>query len=323
MSGTSPGRALLVVNPAAAGGRVSREWPRIRGRLEAAGLALPHRLTEAPGHAAELAEQAVREGAEAVIAVGGDGTLAEVAQGLHRAGGGAVGMIPCGTGNDAGAALGIPSGIEAAAHALLAGRRRHADLIRVGGTVVVNAVGIGLLGAINRRAQRIKDRLRIRGMAAYLAAAAVEILRYDPPLVRLETDAGFRFEGALTTLAVQSGETTGGGFRLAPGADPADGLLDACLVEGVPPRARPRRLLAAMRGRLGTLPGSHTLRARRLELRFACPLPAHLDGNQATLDPPEVTVEVLPGALEVVGVAGPATGMGGQSPPSGTRSTSR
>ncbi len=101
-------------------------------------------------------------------------------------------------------------------------------------------------------------------------------------------------------LAVHGGPTTGGGFRLTPAAVPDDGLLDACLVPEVNVFARIARLVAAMSGSLGRKSGTLELQAPWLELHFDRPLPAHLDGNSVTLEPPLARFEVLPGALKVV-----------------------
>jgi len=287
----------IIVNPAAAGGKLAREWQRVAPRLRKMGLDAPVVFTEAPGHATELAWRAVtEEGVETVVAVGGDGTICETAEGLHRAGKGRLGILPRGTGNDAARTLGIPLGWEASARALLAGVSRKVDLIAVDGHVVVNAIGIGLTGDINRRAARIKF---VRGIAAYLVTALASLLRYSSPQVVLTTpDASY--EGSMIILAIHNGPTTGGGFRLTPAARPADGRLDACLVEGMGVLRRIIRLLAGLQGRLGQLVGSHELQAPWLELAFEEPIPGHLDGNQWTFEPPSTRFEVLPGALEVI-----------------------
>ncbi len=287
---------LLVVNPAAAGGRLGREWPDLEKQLRALGLEAPAVRTEAPGHATEIARSAVLEGTKVVVAVGGDGTADEVLQGLRRAGGGALGILPRGTGNDTATSLGIPRRLEDAVRLLIDSPRRRADLMHVGGHDVLNAIGIGLLGDINDRAVAFK---KVRGMAGYLMAAAVSIVRFSPPTIRLRTPS-WEYRGPMTVLAVHGGPTTGGGFTLAPGADPFDGLLDACLVTNLPAWKRPARLLAALRGTLPRKPEATMLRAPWLELEHDVPLPCHLDGNPTRLDPPATRIEVLPGALEVV-----------------------
>jgi diacylglycerol kinase family enzyme len=108
------------------------------------------------------------------------------------------------------------------------------------------------------------------------------------------------YEGTMLILAVHGGPTTGGGFALTPKAIPDDGLLDACLVEEVGPLGRLLRLAAAMQGALGKKKGTHEVQAPWLELHFEEPLPAHLDGNSVTLEPPVARFEVVPGALKVV-----------------------
>ena len=230
------------------------------------------------------------------MAVGGDGTICEVVEGLHRAGEGRLGILPRGTGNDAARTLGIPLDLSGAATVLLEGRSRRVDLVAVEGRVVFNAIGVGLTGDINLRASRIK---RIRGMGAYLVAALASLFRYHAPEVAI-TAPGHARECTMLILAVHGGPTTGGGFRLTPAADPADGLLDACFVEGMNPVRRLRRLISAMRGSLGRLPGSLELQTPWLEIRHDVPLAGHLDGNQWTFRPPLTRFEVLPGALEVL-----------------------
>jgi len=291
----------IIVNPAADGGRLGREWPQIAERLGGCGLSAPVVFTEAPWHATELAVDAVSEGVQRVVVAGGDGTVYEAAEGLHRAGGGELAILPLGTGNDGARTLGIPSDLEEAARVAANGRIRSVDLIRIGDHVVFNAIGVGLTGDINDRAMRIKAAKipMLRGILVYLVAALSALFRYRMQRVRIVTEDQ-KYEGTMLILAVHGGPTTGGGFALTPAAVPDDGLLDACLVEEVGPLGRLMRLAAAMKGALGEKKGTHELQARWLELHFAEPLPAHLDGNSVTLEPPLVRFEVVPGALKVV-----------------------
>ena len=286
----------IIVNPAAAGGRLGREWPQLEKRLAGCGLAAETVLTEAPGHATELALAAAEDGVERIIVAGGDGTVCEAAEGLYRAGGGELAILPLGTGNDGARTLGVPLDLEDAARAAANGHTRSVDLIRVGDRVVFNAIGVGLTGDINDRAASIK---MMRGIAVYLLAAVSSLLRYRMQMVRLVSDQE-SYEGSMLILAVHGGPTTGGGFRLTPAAVPDDGLLDACLVPEVNVFARIARLVAAMNGTLGRKNGTLELQAPWFELHFDRPLPAHFDGNSVTLKPPMVRFEVLPGALKVV-----------------------
>jgi diacylglycerol kinase (ATP) len=287
---------LLVVNPAAAGGRLGRQWPRLHARLRTVGFDPPLVFTEAPGHATRLAAEAVKLGETVVVVAGGDGTICEAIQGLHDAGGCVLGVLPLGTGNDAARAVGVPVELEAAAQVISAGATRRFDLMRAGDRVVLNAIGIGLLGAININSTHIKI---VRGIAAYLAAAAGTLFSYDCPEIALSTGT-FEYRGRMTILAIHSGATTGGGFRLTPAALPDDGILDALLVEATSVPTRLARLVAAVQGTIARKPGSHELRFTRLELETAVTLPCHFDGNPGHITPPGMTFEVLPGAQEIL-----------------------
>jgi YegS/Rv2252/BmrU family lipid kinase len=291
----------IIVNPAAAGGRLGREWPELEKRLAAAGLEAETVFTEAPWHAVELASAAVGDGETRVVAAGGDGTVTEVAEGLYRAGGGELAILPLGTGNDGARTLGVPNSLEEAARVAVNGHTRPVDLIQAADHFVLNAIGVGMTGDINERAAKLKETgwLWVRGIMGYLLATLSSLFRYRLRRVRMVSE-GSSFEASMLLLAVHGGPTTGGGFALTPRAVPDDGLLDACLVEEVGPVGRLARLVAAMRGTLGEKKGSHELRARWLELHFEVPLPAHLDGNAVILEPPVARFEVIPGALKVV-----------------------
>ena len=286
----------IIVNPAAAGGRLGREWSATAKRLAEWGLSAPVVFTEAPGHATDLAAAAIADGVRRVVVAGGDGTVCEAAEGLHRAGGGELAILPLGTGNDSARTLGVPADLEEAARAVVDGRCRPVDLIRIGDRFVLNAIGVGLTGDINDRAAKIKW---VRGFVVYLMAALSALFRYRTQRVQVVTEDR-RYESPMLILAVHGGPTTGGGFALTPAAVPDDGLLDACLVEEVGPLGRLARLAAAMRGRLATMKGTHELQAQWLELHFSEPLPAHFDGNSVVLEPPVARFEVVPGALTVV-----------------------
>lgn len=290
-----------IVNPAADGGRLGRDWSQIAERLAGSGLSAPAVFTDAPWHATELAAAAVAEGVRRVVVAGGDGTVCEAAEGLYRAGSGELAILPLGTGNDGARTLGVPTDLEEAARVATGGRIRSVDLITIGDHAVLNAIGVGLTGDINDRAIGIKAAKvpLLRGILVYLVAALASLFQYRMQRVRIVTPDR-NYQGTMLILAVHGGPTTGGGFTLAPAAVPDDGLLDGCLVEEVGPLGRLLRLVAAMQGALGKKKGTHEVQTPWLELHFEEPLPAHLDGNSVTLEPPVARFEVVPGALKVV-----------------------
>jgi len=287
---------LTIVNPAAAGGRLGREWPRLQPKLEESGLDSETVFTEAPGHASELAARAVAGGTRRVLVAGGDGTVCEAAEGMAGIGGCELAILPLGTGNDGARTLGVPTDLSQAARVATGGIARPVDLIRVGDRMVLNAIGIGLTADINERAGRVKW---VRGIAVYLGTAAVSLFKFRAPQVRIVVD-GRVIDSTMTILAVHNGPTTGGGFALTPEAVPDDGLLDATLVPDVPVTGRLQRLIGALRGNLHTMDGSIALQTAVLELHHDEPLAVHFDGNAGILEGPVTRFEIVPKALKVV-----------------------
>ena len=287
----------VIVNPAAAGGRLGREWPTLRRRLAAAGLECEPLITEAPGHAAELAARAAADGAGRILVAGGDGTLCEAAEGLAGCGAECeLAILPKGTGNDAARTFGLHRDPEAAARTALGGVSRPVDLIRVGDRLVLNAIGIGLTGDINERAARIKG---VRGIGVYLVTAMVSLVRFRTSPVRLEC-AERSLTSSMAILAVHNGPTTGGGFALTPKAVPDDGVFDVTLVPDVSFVGRLSRLAAALRGTLEATPGTVAFRTRVLDLHHDEPLAVHYDGNEGRLEGPVTRFEIVPKALKVI-----------------------
>jgi len=291
----------VIVNPAAAGGRLGREWASLEARLESLGLTCEVRFSEAPGHATEIAGELAASGARRVLAAGGDGTLTEVAEGLGKVGVNCeLAVLPLGTGNDGARTLGLPNDLEAAAKVAQDGVPREVDLIRVGERLVLNAIGIGLTADINERATRIKERVKgMRGITLYLVAALASLFRYAPPPVRLVIDDE-SMDTTMTIVAVHNGPTSGGGFALTPGAVPDDGLLDILLVPDVSIPARLMRLYGALRGTVHTMAGSSTYRTRAFELHHTEPMAVHLDGNAGVIGGPISRFEIVPKALKVI-----------------------
>ncbi|SDH05052.1 diacylglycerol kinase [Klenkia brasiliensis] len=250
------------------------------------------------------AERSVREVApdvDAVVALGGDGVAHVAVQGL--AGGGTpLAVLPAGTGNDLALALGVPAdplaAADAAAADLLAGRGRRTDLVRSssdgGERWWATVLCCGFDSAVSDRV----DRLRWpRGRRRYDLAIAVELARLRPRRVRLTLD-GRTDEHDVTLVAVGNTGWYGGGLRICPDADPADGWLDVTVVGPVSRRelVRTRPRLAA--GTHTSHPAVRVLRAREVELD-AVGLSTWADGEPVGPLPQRCTV--VPAALTVLG----------------------
>ena len=291
--------AHVIVNPAAGRGAGERALDPVARAFRQQGWAVEVARTEGPGEGAALATAAVRSGAQRVVAVGGDGTVHEVANGLLRSGGAVpLGVVPLGTGNDFAKLVGVHGCTPVTAVGrLVTADTRVFDVGRVGDERFVNSLGVGFGPAVVRARNAMPG---LRGFLSYFVPVLRAYGGFRPPLVEIRS-AEFRERGYVMMVEVCNGTTAGGDYRFAPDADPADGRLDVCLVRRV---ALPRFLLAiprVMRGTHGRMREVALFRTRRLTVRSAGqPLLLHLDGELREPATNEVTVEVEPRKLKVL-----------------------
>lgn len=295
------GRTVWIANPIAGRGRTRRRLPALEARLRARGVPFDLCLTAGPGDAARLAREAAQAGAEVITAVGGDGTVHEVVNGLlslsqPRPQGVALGVIPTGSGNDFCKAIGVPPDPEEALSALLRGRARRVDVFRLGERFVVNGLGIGLDGAVSHRYRRLR---RLRGEAGYLWSAVCEALTFPAFPGRVRTP-DWHYEGRVLFTGVSNGPYHGGDFRLAPTARVDDGELDVHVVDDMSPLKRLVRIPGVRRGTHLKLPEFRLRRAPWVEFHIEKRVPAHMDGEPFWLEPGRHRVEILPKALTVI-----------------------
>jgi YegS/Rv2252/BmrU family lipid kinase len=299
------GPIKIILNPIAGRGYGAKTEPGLRSLLEEEGVDFELVRTRGPAHASELAEQAVRDGFEVIVAAGGDGTTHEVVNGLMRAAdgkeAGTLGVIPIGSGSDFANTVGVPADLRGACRRLAHGTVRVVDVgvVRLAGAPARyfdNTVNVGFGGRVTVEARKIK---RLRGIALYLPAVLRTIfLHYQAPRLVIEYDDQ---ELALSSLMVSvcNGSREGGGFFVAPDAEPDDGLFDLCIVGKV------GRL-----GMLGLIPyfmrGTHIdrepvtmTRANRVRITSPDSLVAHVDGEILCTDGHEIEFEILPRALRV------------------------
>lgn len=298
-----PARISLVVNPRAGKGRVGKELPRLVALIEAKGGKPEVLTTDRPGHAVELAREASRRGADTVVAVGGDGTVNEVVNGMviddRPVGPAALGVVAAGSGCDFARSFGLPkdvdddlAGIEGPGRPLDVGKvhcaGRDGPLIRY----FVNVAEAGMGAATVERAARYP---RWIGRTRYVVAFWPTLVRFRPIEIHVTTPTD-SYVGRAHNAVITNARYFGGGMHIAPHSDPSDGQLD--LQVNVGPKRQAVTLIPKFYR--GThLPDSRIvqLTASSFAIESARPIPVEADGEVFGETP--ATFTVLPGLLRL------------------------
>jgi diacylglycerol kinase (ATP) len=298
---------VAIVNPRSGGGLDPRRWARLVGPITEGLGPFDTRFTEGTGHGRQLAREEAETGRTLVVAVGGDGTISEVAGGLMEGGGmAALGIIPRGTGGDFRRALDLPLDAGQAARRIGAGGLRQVDAGRVtfiGAAGVeetrwfVNVASFGFSSAVAARANRSSKRMGPK--AAFLGAVMSTLFSYDAAEISISVDGGTPRRQTVLLGAVGNGRFFGGGMKICPAAGLDDGLLDLVLLGDMPLHRFVSRILPrAYSGTHVSLPEVESRRLRILEVWPADPaaiIPLEIDGE--TLGRLPARFEVVPGAL--------------------------
>jgi len=299
----APEKVVFLVNPASAGGTTGKRWPEIAHRAAALGLAGDALISEEPGHLAILAADAVREGASLLVAVGGDGSVNEVVNGMAEGGNAELAVIPRGTGWDFVRTYGIPRDLDAAIDIALNGDVREIDLGLVsyrtwagadGRAYFANVASAGISGAIAQRANEASKALG--GKISYYWATLAVFVRWQTGDMRVSVDDEIR-GGKMIDVVVANGRYLGGGMMMCPDAEPDDGQLDVLLIGDVTKRDLLFVLPKTYRGRHLPHPRLEILRGQVITVDADEPLPVELDGEQPGTTP--ARFEVVPGALRL------------------------
>lgn len=264
--------------------------------------------TEYPTHATEIAEQAANDGYEVIAAIGGDGTVHEIVNGLMRVPKDQrpmLAVIPIGSGNDFGSAIGIVNDAEAAMERVFTGEPRTIDIgeIRDGSGRVEywdNTLGIGFDANVTIHSYRITI---VQGFMMYLLAVIQTIFRnFDTPMMHIKTD-NEEIEAETLMFVACNGPREGGGFFVAPDALPDDGILHYALIKKVSRPMMFRLIPEVMNGTHERFKDVSIGRFKELSLKAEQPVTVHMDGEifaGFTSDVTEIHLRVLPGELQVI-----------------------
>ncbi len=294
----SLGRTLVIINPEARHGETAALIPVVEQLLGS----IPHEseITCHTGHAAELAEAA--RGYDVVVAVGGDGTVHEVLNGLmahpaeQRP---ALGLLPTGSGNDTRRTLGVPTELAEAAVVLGTGVRKRFDVGMCNGAYFNNSFAAGLDAKVTAKAVEYKVTTKRSGLWLYLTAL-LHVLFNDlegfPVRIAFDGEPATDFD--MLIVAVTQGKTYGGGFFITPDAVPDDGQFDVCMIDPLSLPQALMRLPFVIAGKHTTMKPVHMSRHTSLVIECDRPIPAQIDGE--VLFEPRYEITMLPAAIECI-----------------------
>jgi diacylglycerol kinase (ATP) len=298
---------LLIFNPMADHGRTGQKASDLRAMIDKMGGA-DWQATKYPAHASEVAATAADHGYQTVVALGGDGTVHEVVNGLMRCPPERrprLGIVPLGSGNDFAFAVGVQSNPQEAMTRVFTGTPRAVDVATIrDGTGRCeywnNSAGIGFDAAINIRSRKIK---RLNGFLMYLAATLQSIaLNFEAPHMRVQYDGG-TLDQPIMMLTCGNGIREGGGFVTTPDAKVDDGLIDFVYIRQISQARLLQLLPTVMKGTHVKERDVSVARTRRLVIDADRALPIHIDGElfapyEANVR--HVEIDVIPAAVNVL-----------------------
>ena len=296
-------KAQLIYNPVAGPRDVRGELGQVVAYLEAQGWQVNVRKTLGPGDAITFAREAVANHYDLAVAVGGDGTLGEVANGLAGTDC-ALGVLPVGTGNVWAHMLGLPvwtvnnrTALVDAARVLVEGQIHRIDLGKVGDRYLVLWTGIGLDAEVAQGVEPHREIRRNLGNLTYWVTTIALTLGMRGSRVTVVIDGKAIRQRAFLIL-VTNAQLYADSWRVAPQAQLDDGLLDVYIFKGRSIIDVLRHVIMIALGKHLQDPKVESFRARRVEIRGDKPLPLHVDGEPHGYTP--ATITVVPKALRVI-----------------------
>ena len=249
------------------------EWVRAKGHT------VRPRVTWEPGDGAVFAREAIAAGADTIVAVGGDGTVNEVVNGMEGTSVG-LGIIPAGTANDFARQVGIPDDPSAAMDIVLRRKPVVIDTAAMNGRRFLN-VSSGGVGA-EATAETPKDAKASLGPVAYFISGLRKLAALEPRRALFEAP-GFRLEDEFLLFAVGNARATGGGTLVTPRASVRDGLLDACIMRAMPRTEFAKLVLRVKRGEHLEHERVHYLQVPWVRITASQPMTVNVDGESTEL----------------------------------------
>ncbi len=310
-------KTKVIVNPESNRGRTRKRWSEIRDGLKSFIREYKFEFTEKPLHATDIAREAIKDGAELVIGVGGDGTMNEIANGFYEDRRminpeATLGVVPSGTGCDLIKSLNIPAGLRGALQVITEAPAVRMDVGKVrftsnaGGQeerFFLNIADFGLGGEVVRE---VTERRLRRKASSYVRCLVTTMVRYRNKRVHIRIDGRPLPDGEYLIGAVANGRIFGKGMKVAPDARLDDGLFDSVLIRGFRFFEFCRHGWKLMNGSHVTHPKVSVVRGRTVEAwaETGEEVLLELDGDQLGRLP--ATFEIVPRDLLIKGFLQPA-----------------
>jgi YegS/Rv2252/BmrU family lipid kinase len=302
-------KTFLVVNPSSANASTGKQWLDIESHVRSRLGDFAFAFTREPLDAEHLTRQALQQGYDCIVAVGGDGTISEVVNGFFQDGrpvspSATFAVVPRGTGGDFRRTFGWDIGIDAALDRIGSDKTQALDVGRLEFTTpkgqravrhFINVCSFGVSGLVDQEVNRGSKLLG--GKLTFMVGSVRALLKYSDQTVRVSFDGGPPETLQITTLAIGNGRYFGGGMQVAPQADPADGWFDVTVWRGYRLWDFMTRSRALYDGTHVGLPGTSTKRCKVLEALSDQEVLLDVDGEQPGRLPCKVTL--LPNALRV------------------------
>lgn len=270
-------KKIFIVNPASGNGEGKNYGLKLESMLPKMGIDFEIIYTEGPKHATEIASRYFKSDDVDLIAVGGDGTMNEVLNGIHS--GVSMGILPCGSGNDFYRLI-DPKLIsfQSEVEALLNGEKTTIDYGVMNGFKFLGSFSIGMDANVVDRVVKIQEKNKGVRKSAYLRAVAGELFSKHGFNAYLETDDQ-QYEKKVLMVSALNGRYYGGGFKPAPFADIQDGLFDVSMIDNIPMLTIARLMPKYMAGKHMDLEQVTFVRTNHFTLRSEEEMICQCDGE--------------------------------------------
>ena len=287
-------KIAFIINPTAGRNKGEKIYKELEDILTKYSYQTNLFRTQKPLHATELASS-LKEECDVIVAVGGDGTIHEVANGIIGSNC-KLGIIPVGTGNDFVKILNIPFNLIDALNLILNARTRMIDVGNVNGKYFINGLGIGFDAWVVKKSFSVK---KLRGNLVYLYSVLTTLFSYKSTHLIIEMN-DLQFDNEYFMLTVGNGPALGGGFRLTPNARIDDQLFDLCLINTMSINQILINLLKVYSGNHIHHPRVETYQTKKLLVKSDIPFAAHVDGEILGFEITNLDISIVPNALEVI-----------------------